>query len=80
VADEINWLDGQPPTRPHTCQIKIRYNSPAVPGQVQAQGTEAVAITFDQPVSAVTPGQAVVCYDGDRVIGGGWIRDVGRVG
>ena len=30
-------------------------------------------VRFDEPVSAVTPGQAVVCYDGDRVLGGGWI-------
>jgi tRNA-specific 2-thiouridylase len=73
VADQTNWLT-TPPAEPLRCQIKIRYNSAPVPGTVQATAADTLAVTFDDPIEAVTPGQAVVCYDGDTVLGGGWIR------
>ncbi len=58
------------------CEVKVRYNSPPTPGSVRVTGPDALEVRFDEPVSAVTPGQAVVCYDGDRVMGGGWINAV----
>jgi tRNA-specific 2-thiouridylase len=51
----------------------VRYNSRPTPGKVRVTSPGTLEVRFDQPVSAVTPGQAVVCYDGERVLGGGWI-------
>ncbi|EQD38868.1 tRNA methyl transferase-like domain protein, partial [mine drainage metagenome] len=39
-------------------------------------GPDELTVTFDQPVAAITPGQAVVCYNGDVLLGGGWIDHV----
>lgn len=72
VATQTNWLIA-PPTNPLQCEVKIRYNSPAVPATVQVNGEDQLSVTFDEPVDAVTAGQAVVCYLGQQCIGGGWI-------
>ncbi len=72
IASQTNWLT-DPPTTPRRCQIKVRYNSPPTPGRVCLTGADTMEVSFAQPISAVTPGQAVVCYDGDEVLGGGWI-------
>ena len=74
TADQTNWL-AEPPPRGEwrDCQVKVRYNSPPVPGRVRVTGDDRLEVAFDQPVAAVTPGQAVVCYDQDTVLGGGWI-------
>ena len=74
IAAETNWLIPPPIGTPITCQVKIRYNGTATPATVQAVGEGGLEVNFDKPVSAVTPGQAVVCYDGDEVLGGGWIE------
>ncbi|MCX5662206.1 MAG: tRNA 2-thiouridine(34) synthase MnmA [Planctomycetota bacterium] len=77
-ADQVNWLVDPPESGPRRCAIKIRYNGQPVPGTVHATGPDALEVRFDEPQSAVTPGQAVVCYDGEELIGGGWItRAVG---
>jgi tRNA-specific 2-thiouridylase len=73
IADQTNWLM-DPPGEPRPCQVKIRYNAAPVPAQVIATAPDMLEVRFDQPQSAVTPGQAVVCYDGEQLIGGGWIR------
>ena len=73
TADQTNWLIDPPTGGPMPCQVKIRYNSTPVPATVEATGADTLAVRFDQPQPAVTPGQAVVCYDGDTVLGGGWI-------
>ena len=74
TASQTNWLI-DPPSEKLRCDVKIRYNSPAVPGTVQATGEDQLAVTFDQPVEAVTAGQAVVCYLGEQCVGGGWIDE-----
>ena len=80
AANQTNWLipDDQVPNDWRDCEVKVRYNSPPTPGRVRAAGDDQLEVRFDQPVSAVTPGQAVVCFDGDRVLGGGWIDSVDR--
>ncbi|MEO1236517.1 MAG: tRNA 2-thiouridine(34) synthase MnmA, partial [Planctomycetota bacterium] len=80
TADQTNWLidPDEVPDDWRGCDIKIRYNSPPTPGRVRRTGRDRLEVRFDGPVSAVTPGQAVVCYDGDRVMGGGWIDGVSR--
>jgi tRNA-specific 2-thiouridylase len=74
VASRVNWLLDGPPERPLTCQAKIRYRHPATPARVVALPDGGARVTFVEPQSAITPGQAVVFYDGDRVLGGGWIE------
>ena len=74
IAGDANWLIPPPVDTPITCQAKIRYNGAATSATVQAVGEGGLEVRFDKPVSAVTPGQAVVCYDGDEVLGGGWIE------
>ncbi len=74
VASRVNWLIDAPQTEPLTCQAKIRYRATAAPATVTATADGGARVTFAAPQSAVTPGQAVVFYDGDRVLGGGWIE------
>jgi len=73
VAGRTNWLVDEP-ADPIRCQVKIRYNSPRVWGEVQALEGGRMSVRFDEPQFAVAPGQAVVCYADDRVLGGGWIE------
>lgn len=77
IASKVNWMIEQP-TGPLACQAKIRYRAPAVSASVVQDG-ENVRVNFAEPQSAVTPGQAVVFYDGERVLGGAWIdRSISR--
>jgi len=54
--------------------VQVRYNHRGAPARVRLSGTETFEVEFAEPVHAVTPGQAAVCYDGDRLLGGGWIE------
>ena len=56
-----------------TCTAKIRYNHAPQPAVASVRGADEIEVEFDQPQSAITPGQALVLYDGDVVLGGGWI-------
>jgi tRNA-specific 2-thiouridylase len=73
----LNWISIPALTAPLRAQVKIRHvhePSPALLEPVpSADGTEQVRITFDEPQRAVTPGHSAVFYDGDEVVGGGWI-------
>jgi tRNA-specific 2-thiouridylase len=73
VADGCNWLI-DPPAGEFRCSAKIRYNSPPAPAMAEALPGNRLRVTFDEPRQGVSPGQAVVCYDDDRVLGGGWIE------
>jgi tRNA-specific 2-thiouridylase len=55
------------------CQAKIRYNHQPQPARAWVSGEDQITVRFDEPQPAITPGQAVVLYDGDVVLGGGWI-------
>jgi len=59
---------------PIRCQVKIRYRSRAVDATVEPLPGGRFSVRFDEPCHGVAPGQAAVCYDGDRVLGGGWIE------
>ena len=73
VATRINWLI-DPPTQPLSCQAKIRYRHEPSAATVIVVANGDVRVYFETPQSAITPGQAVVFYDGDRILGGGWIE------
>jgi len=55
------------------CSVKIRYSHPGTAATLIPLGHNRALVRLDEPQKAVTPGQAAVCYDGDIVIGGGWI-------
>jgi len=67
----VVWPGG-PPDGPVRVQARIRYRHEPAPATVTPDG-DALVVAFDAPQKAVTPGQALVCYDGERVLGGGWI-------
>ena len=73
TATEANWLIPAP-DRPFEAEVKIRYRTPAVPATVKPLGPDRFQVRFYQPCYGVAPGQAAVCYQGDRVLGGGWIQ------
>ena len=75
VAKDVNWLTDVP-TVPLACTAKIRYRHAGTPATVTAQPDGGAEVRFDEPQSAVTPGQAVAFYSGTRVLGGGWIESV----
>jgi tRNA-uridine 2-sulfurtransferase len=75
IASRINWLLTETPSAPLACSAKIRYRHTAVPAVVEPLPGGGAQVTFSEAQSAVTPGQAVVFYDGPRVLGGGWIEE-----
>jgi tRNA-specific 2-thiouridylase len=80
AVGEVNWLLPEPPTVPRPVQVKLRSAQPPVPATIVADGDGdgdgdgGATVRLDRPVEGVAPGQACVFYDGDRVLGGGWIR------
>ncbi|MBM3494523.1 MAG: tRNA 2-thiouridine(34) synthase MnmA [Armatimonadetes bacterium] len=72
VARSMNWVSIERPSDQLAVQARIRYNAQAAACVIRA-GPDEVECRFDAPQRAVTPGQAVVFYDGDRVLGGGVI-------
>lgn len=75
TAGEPNWLVPAPPSW-RRCTAQYRAHGSEVPARVRADAEGVMEVAFDEPVEAVAPGQAIVCYEGDRVLGGGWIREV----
>ena len=73
-ADDITFLSGSAPKEKFDCSAKIRYNGTAAPAQVTIMDRDAMEVRFAAPQRAAAPGQSVVLYDGDRVLGGGIIR------
>ena len=57
---------------------KVRYKDPGAPCLVQQTGDDELTVDFARPRRAITPGQSLVLYEGDDVIGGGWIHHVGE--
>ncbi|MGF1611490.1 MAG: tRNA 2-thiouridine(34) synthase MnmA [Kiloniellales bacterium] len=69
----LNWLDAPLPAEGRAVQVKLRSTQAPVAARLFASADGAV-IELDEPQLGVAPGQAAVCYDGTRVLGGGWIR------
>jgi tRNA-specific 2-thiouridylase len=83
TARDCNWLDascigaGNADDTQRRCYAQIRYNAAAQPATMKLLAERRLHVRFDEPQFAITPGQAVVCYDADenkRVLGGGWIE------
>jgi tRNA-specific 2-thiouridylase len=73
TASRVNWLIA-PPTGPLPCTAKIRDRHDPAPAVVRPTPDGGAEVRFAESQPAVSPGQAVVFYDGDRVLGGGWIE------
>ncbi len=73
TAGQANWLIA-PPVEPFCCQVKIRYRSQLEEATITPLSDDRFHCRFDQPRHGIAPGQAAVCYNGDRVLGGGWIE------
>jgi tRNA-specific 2-thiouridylase len=73
TVDRVNWIAIEDLIEPIRVAVKIRSRAEEAPATVSKREDGSVVVTFDQPQRAVTPGQATVFYDGDIVVGGGWI-------
>jgi tRNA-specific 2-thiouridylase len=73
-ASGFRPLGGAPPAGPFRCEAQIRYRHRAAAATAEMKDGGRLRVRFDEPVRAVAPGQAVVLYRGDRVLGGGWIE------
>lgn len=73
VATACNWIAVEPPVAPVRAQARIRHRHQEAPATLQPLGQDRVRVVFDSPQRAVAPGQGVAFYDGDLLLGGGWI-------
>ena len=78
VARQINWIAIDELRGPMRVRAKIRHRHEPAAAVIENTANDEVLVTFDDPQRAVTPGQAVVFYDGDIVVGGGWIAEARR--
>lgn len=75
-AERMNWISIPALTEPLRVTAKIRYKHHEAPATIEPLDADRVSVRFDQPQRAITPGQAVVFYHDDIVVGGGWISDL----
>jgi tRNA-specific 2-thiouridylase len=73
-VNDVNWVSIGQPSGSIRATVKIRHKHEPASAVVEALGDSRARITFDAPQRAITPGQGAVFYDGDRVLGGAWIR------
>jgi len=76
-VQRVSWVAGAPPAGPLRARVKIRYGDPGTMAELDSCSDGSVRVSFEESVYAVTPGQAAVFYDGEIVLGGGWIA--GRI-
>lgn len=69
----INWISGQAPTNSFRAEVKIRYKANYAWAEITPRGSDRSWLVFDQPVRDITPGQLAVMYQGEVVVGSGWI-------
>jgi tRNA-uridine 2-sulfurtransferase len=75
IAGRLNWISIESLTNPIRVKAQIRNRHEAADATVSSTGDGNVEVRFDNPQRAITPGQAVVFYDNEVVVGGGWIRE-----
>lgn len=72
-ATGVNWIAGTPPATGSRVTARIRHRHREASASITPGPDDTVSVTFDEPQHAIAPGQAVVFYAGEEVIGGGWI-------
>jgi tRNA-specific 2-thiouridylase len=73
-VEDVNWVSIKKPATAFRALVKIRHKHEPAAAMVEPLEANRALVTFEVPQRAITPGQAAVFYDGDRVLGGGWIR------
>lgn len=73
-ADRCSWIGFREDVRTVRCRAKIRYKHPEAPAVVTRLSDSRMRVEFDEPQRGIAPGQAIVLYDGDEVLGGGRIE------
>jgi tRNA-specific 2-thiouridylase len=73
IAKGVNWVAFDEPDEPVRAAVKVRYRHEPAQATIYALPENRARIVFDEPQSAITPGQATVFYNGEEVVGGGWI-------
>ena len=73
TANRLNFIPFDTMNAPMRLKAKVRYRMIEQPCTVEQTGEDTIRVTFDQPQRAITPGQSVVLYDADYVVGGGVI-------
>lgn len=76
IVDSVNWITSEDMASPLNFQVKIRYNHPGAEAVLSPKGNGELEVKFKSPQKAITPGQAAVFYNGETVLGGGWIKEV----
>ena len=71
---DVNWISFAALEGPVRAMVKIRHRHEPAAATVEPIDATSARVIFDEPQRAITPGQAAVCYSGDVVLGGGWIR------
>jgi tRNA-specific 2-thiouridylase len=74
TAEDFNWIGIRRGEKTLRVQAQIRYRHEPADGTLTIISPDLVHFEFDTPQWAITPGQAFVCYEGEKVLGGGWIR------
>lgn len=74
MAHSVNWITMEPPIEPVRVKARVRYRQKEQWAWAQSTGEGTLRVVFDEPQRAITPGQSVVLYDGEYVVGGGIIR------
>jgi tRNA-uridine 2-sulfurtransferase len=72
--ENMNWVSCEAPEAALRTAVKIRHKHEPASAKIEPLDSNRARVTFDAPQRAITPGQAAVFYDGDRVLGGGWIK------
>ena len=79
TAAGVNWIAFDNPGKPVSAEVRVRYRHTAAPATITPLPNNRARVKFDEPLRAITPGQATVFYRGDEVVGGGWIvKNSGR--
>jgi tRNA-specific 2-thiouridylase len=76
IVNSVNWILSPITAFPFSAKVKIRYNHPGAEALLSMKGRDELEVKFKSPQKAITPGQAAVFYDGETVLGGGWIKEV----
>lgn len=71
---DVNWISFASLEAPIRAEVKIRHRHEPAAATIEPIDSNSARVTFDEPQRAITPGQAAVCYSGEVVLGGGWIR------
>jgi tRNA-specific 2-thiouridylase len=78
LVESVNWIVPSEMIPFHNAHVKIRYHHSGSEASISPKGEGAWEVKFKSPQKAIAPGQAAVFYDGETVLGGGWIKEIVR--